>query len=205
MFSNVIMANQENVVKSFMNVRDMLKYRNIDVSSLDGFGEEEILSLAGSQSVFTICVNPELYLVFYMVKMKVSEFNNAMFGKQKDLSPDIARANMDKKYIFIFREDPNTANKTHINEYFPKNEVFNMRCTLICPHLHAYVPPHRKLSEEEAQEVLKKHHIENKSQLPCILSGDPMAKFIGLVPGEIVEITRSSPTAGTHLYYRICV
>lgn len=200
-----MLSIQETVFKSFENARSMLEYRGIDVSALQPLTEKEIAALVTTQNVFTIEVNPELFLVFYLTKMKVSEFNSALLGKQKDLSPDIAAANADKKFIFIFKDDPNNLNRSHIGEYFPQNEIFSMKTMLIQPHLHSYVPRHRKLSEVEVKQVLQKHQIENKSQLPSILSSDPMAKFIGLVPGEIVEITRSSPTAGTHLYYRICV
>lgn len=200
-----MLSIQETVFASFKNVRNMLEYRGIDISTIESLTEKEISAMVNTQNVFTIEVHPELFLVFYLTKMKVSEFNSALLGKQKDLSPDMATANASKKFIFIFKDEPNNLNRSHISEYFPKNEIFTMKSTLIQPHLHCYVPRHRKLEENEVKEVMLKHHIENKSQLPSILSSDPMAKFIGLMSGEIVEITRSSPTAGTHLYYRICV
>lgn len=199
-----MLSLQENVVRTFRNVREMLQYRGIDTSALECLSDNEVEALATSQNVFTVEVNPELFVVFYLTKMKVSEFNTALFGKQKDLSPDIATQNANKKFIFVFKDDPNNLNRNHINEYFPKNEIFNMKSMLIQPHLHSYVPRHRKLDDNEAKEVLKRHQIENKSHLPSILSSDTMAKFIGLVPGDIVEITRSSPTAGMYMYYRLC-
>jgi len=69
---------------------------------------------------------------------------------------------------------------------------------------HFLVPKHRILSPEEAKTVLEKYKV-NPNQLPYILASDPVVKAIGAKPGDIIEITRESPTAGKTTYYRVVV
>ncbi len=69
---------------------------------------------------------------------------------------------------------------------------------------HFLVPKHRVLSPEEAKQVLEKYRI-TPHQLPAILVSDPVVKAIGAKPGDIIEITRDSPTAGKAIYYRFVV
>ena len=55
------------------------------------------------------------------------------------------------------------------------------------------------------EEVLKKYNIIDTKQMPSISRYDPVALAIGLRPGQICRITRSSKTSVTSIYYRYCV
>ncbi len=70
---------------------------------------------------------------------------------------------------------------------------------------HELVPKHEIISEKEKEELLKKYGIKSLRQLPRILSSDPVVKAIGAKVGDIIKITRKSPTAGEAVYYRIVV
>lgn len=71
---------------------------------------------------------------------------------------------------------------------------------------HRMAMPHRILKEDEKTEVFKKFNINSpENQLPWIDSHDPMVKWIGGRPGDIIEVTRHSDVAGSELYYRYCV
>jgi DNA-directed RNA polymerase subunit H len=69
---------------------------------------------------------------------------------------------------------------------------------------HVLVPKHEILSEEKAREVLERYKI-TPHQLPFIKNSDPAAKAIGAEPGDILRITRSSPTAGKAIVYRYVI
>lgn len=69
---------------------------------------------------------------------------------------------------------------------------------------HVLVPKHEILSEEEAREVLERYKI-SPHQLPLIKSSDPAAQSIGAKPGDILRITRKSPTAGKAIAYRYVI
>ena len=66
------------------------------------------------------------------------------------------------------------------------------------------VPPHEILPHEEKEKIAKQYNILKDSQWPEISRFDPVAIAIGLRPGEVVEITRNSPTALKTKYYRLC-
>lgn len=67
---------------------------------------------------------------------------------------------------------------------------------------HELVPRHEILSDAEARKVMKKYALDEK-QFPYLLVHDPVAKAIAAKPGQIVKITRDSPTAGTIVTYRL--
>jgi len=69
---------------------------------------------------------------------------------------------------------------------------------------HQNVPLHQVLSDEEQAALLKKYAIV-KEQLPKVRSSDPAVKVISGQPGQVVKITRRSPTAGTATAYRLVV
>lgn len=69
---------------------------------------------------------------------------------------------------------------------------------------HEIVPLHEILTEEEVAPLLEKYQIV-KEQLPKVRSNDPAVKVVGGQPGQIVKITRASPTAGRFTAYRLIV
>ena len=69
---------------------------------------------------------------------------------------------------------------------------------------HKLVPKHEILTEEEKTELLTRYRVQ-AHQLPQISSLDPTVKAIGAKPGDILRVTRKSPTAGEHIAYRYVV
>jgi len=70
---------------------------------------------------------------------------------------------------------------------------------------HELVPKHEIISEKEREELIKKYGITSLKQLPRIFTSDPVVKAIGAKPGDIIKITRKSPTAGETVYYRVVI
>ncbi|MFW3145231.1 MAG: DNA-directed RNA polymerase subunit H [Methanomassiliicoccales archaeon] len=66
------------------------------------------------------------------------------------------------------------------------------------------VPRHTIIPEEEVEKLLEKYSI-TKAQLPKILMMDPCAKALNAKSGDVIQVERQSPTAGTSLYYRLVV
>ncbi|MCA9487216.1 DNA-directed RNA polymerase subunit H [Candidatus Woesearchaeota archaeon] len=69
---------------------------------------------------------------------------------------------------------------------------------------NSLVPKHRKISEEELQELLQRHSLSDKSKLPKIREKDAALAGLEIQAGDVVEITRKS-FAGETLYYRLVV
>ncbi len=69
---------------------------------------------------------------------------------------------------------------------------------------HVLVMKHAKLSEQASEDLLKKYNVLKK-QLPVIFDKDPGIAHLEVEPGDIVEITRNSPTIGSSKYYRVVI
>jgi DNA-directed RNA polymerase subunit H (RpoH/RPB5) len=84
-------------------------------------------------------------------------------------------------------------------------QYFKVEELLFNPTKHELVPPHRKLSNDEAKNIMDKYMIKSKGQMPLIQHTDVIAKWIGLKQGDLVEITRYNENSGEYYYYRCCV
>ena len=74
------------------------------------------------------------------------------------------------------------------------------------PTEHILVPKHELLPASEHADFLAKNKIKSKANLPLIkFHEDMIARVMGLQPGDIVKITRPSPSAGEYISYRVCV
>ena len=69
---------------------------------------------------------------------------------------------------------------------------------------HIYQPKHEILLKDKAEEILKKYNAK-PSQLPYIMITDKALEDLDVRPGDIIKITRKSPTAGESVYYRYVV
>jgi DNA-directed RNA polymerase subunit H len=58
------------------------------------------------------------------------------------------------------------------------------------------------MTEEQSEAILKKYNV-SKKQLPKITKNDPAISELEAVPGDIIEITRESPTTGKSYFYRV--
>ncbi len=69
---------------------------------------------------------------------------------------------------------------------------------------HALVPKHEIIGTAEREKMLSEYRV-HPYQLPRLKASDPAVKAIGAKPGDIVRITRDSPTAGKYVSYRYVV
>ena len=69
---------------------------------------------------------------------------------------------------------------------------------------HVYVPRHAIMTIKESEQVLKDFNCM-PTELPLIFVNDPAILGLGVKPGDMIRITRKSPTAGESIYYRYVV
>lgn len=71
---------------------------------------------------------------------------------------------------------------------------------------HSLVPYHELVTSQEEKDLIKNNYeVRDLKQLPLILSTDPMIRFIGGKPNDLVRIIRNTNHVGEHVLYRYCV
>jgi DNA-directed RNA polymerase subunit H (RpoH/RPB5) len=83
--------------------------------------------------------------------------------------------------------------------------VFELRHLQFDISAHRKVPKHRILAKDELNDVLKEFHATSPNLFPKLDSQDPMARWIGARPGDVVEITGLCESSGDNRRYRLCV
>ncbi len=69
---------------------------------------------------------------------------------------------------------------------------------------HVLIPKHEKISEKAKEKLLEKYNVKI-GQLPKVSLDDPAIKHLEVEIGDVVKITRESPTAGESEFYRVVV
>lgn len=198
----------QDIIKSFTVVKEMLTDRKIDISNLESYSEDEIEILISASNtsgtkngnIFQVKVNNDIKIIYHMKSKFI----------KNDLKKFLSTIEKDEEYkhiIFIFKEKINNNNDKNIKdllegvtyELFPiKNLLFNIT-------KHSYVPKHELLSTDEANDIMQKYSIKNKSQFPIILKSDPVSRYYDFKPGQLIKIYRSSTSIGESITYRYCV
>ncbi len=110
--------------------------------------------------------------------------------------------------IIIIKQEPHEPLLNILNQVWEKEGIFiilfNLERLLFNILEHSYVPEHKILDEVGVKAVKQKFNIKDNDQFPKISRYDPVAQAIGIKPGEICKIIRSSKTAITTDYYRLC-
>jgi DNA-directed RNA polymerase subunit H (RpoH/RPB5) len=143
-------------------------------------------------------------LVIFSTKTRISE---------KDLNIFIEYAN-ENKYsngsIIIGLSRPSdavlTALRTHINQRdVPPIWVFELRHLQFRYGNHIKVPKHRIVDSKELVEILQKTNAKTPSVFRKIDSQDPMAKWVGARPGDVLEVTGMCESSVENKRYLFCM
>lgn len=138
------------------------------------------------------------------IKQKLHSFTFALVGDEDN---DIDTKNSEVIVITLEPIAPNfhAMAFTVWTKFNVKLRYFQAASLVNNPMKHILVPKHEIVPKDE-EEPLLKSMFAKKSELPIIrFHEDPIARILGAVPGDIVKITRPSPTAGECVVYRICI
>jgi DNA-directed RNA polymerase subunit H (RpoH/RPB5) len=209
------------LLRSRQTLLDILEERGYDSKPYRNIAPEQILTLAeGNQRALDIVVKKrpdgpapcDRAVVVYQIQDRIrARLNTTFLRDLYGIPPDATGANAvsDQDDVIVLVNEPyhESFDKTAIQAWQRRKarvSFFHIKQVVVHPGRHVLVPPHRKLGQEEGRAVLEHLHITQKSQLPLIKHHDIQARVMGLVPGDIVEILRPSPTAGVARVYRIC-
>ena len=135
-------------------------------------------------------------------------FSNRSRISEKDIETivGITQKNGGDMSIAIVPIAPSTTILSAVRKYSDKFQLFHVGQLQFDITTHRKVPSHRLLNEDEKKAFVEKYHISSlENNMPLIDSQDPMAKWIGAKPGDVIEVIRRSETSGATPYYRYCV
>jgi DNA-directed RNA polymerase subunit H (RpoH/RPB5) len=189
------MNTVQEVHRAFVTIKEMMADRELhDVrQGLDGVSFEEIQQLVKSRSVFTLDVDKALRVIFHMGKFKGADVKR-LLEDPFDL------------YLVVTREKLSSVNAKQLTDLDKQIDAFELGELLFNVTHHALVPRHTLIRDpEQIKDVVDSYRLKNKHQLPFILKTDPVVKYLGGRPGDVVRIVRASPGAGTYVLFRVVV
>lgn len=111
--------------------------------------------------------------------------------------------------IIVAKEPANDTLNEELNRLWETNKIFiitrDIKSTQFNILKHVLVPSHHIIyDEKEVQDIMLKFKIKNKDDFLRYDRFDPVVRAIGLKPGQLCLIIRSSETAILVNCYRIC-
>lgn len=212
MSSNVSSGTVSALFKSRNHILQLLSRQGMDVSNYTDYGVAEVQTMYTNNQLDMLLttekdIHPErkVYVKYYLAKTLRRENINHMiddlFYIEQVLQPT-------DTLVIVMKQEVNDTVIGILNEIWEKDRIFIVVHSLDRLQFnileHQYVPEHVVLTEAEQEEVLKKYNITDMKQMPSISRYDPVALAIGLRPGQICRITRSSKTSVTTYFYRYC-
>jgi DNA-directed RNA polymerase subunit H (RpoH/RPB5) len=218
------------LLRSHNTILDILEDRGYDSTPYRNIAPEQILALAGGTSRgLDIVVKKKadsaapcerayvLYILQDRIRLRLGTFTRDIFEGEEAAAETQGPASsalgkegprQDDDLIVILNEPYHEVfDKTALQMWQNRKirmTFFHIKHVVIHLGRHVLVPPHRKLSVEEGKAEMARWSLTQKSQLPLIKHHDIQARLMGLVPGDIVEVLRPSPTAGVARILRIC-
>tara|TARA_B100001057_G_scaffold499929_1_gene612568 strand:+ start:455 stop:1096 length:642 start_codon:yes stop_codon:yes gene_type:complete len=199
------------IVKSRNILLNILKDdRGYDISDYENTGIEELRSMWENKQLDMLVTHKtsgkKIYIKYFLdTRIKASNIYDMIediFELENTLSND-------DELIIINKDKLNDTIKTLLEQIYLNDKKFinilDINNYLFNILRHKMVPLHHILNEDEKNEVMKEYYISDESKFPEISRFDPVAMTIGLRPGELVKIIRSSPTAITSTFYRLCL
>lgn len=187
-----------------LHVTEMLQMRGDDTSEFEEHGDAVPRPRYYTDPT-RIILNTDKTTVFFALSKEVLKELLKEFKEVEDFEEEYKT----KNFIIVVMELPSSTTMNTLlarDKTLQQNggmlQVFTLKELLYNPSKHVLVPEHKKLTEEEAKEVLDKYMIKSKAQLPQIHRTDVMARWLGLRHGDVVRITRFNPTSGEYYYYR---
>lgn len=191
--------------KQGYNVDDYFNFSINEVNSMKQNNQLDMLLEKKEENPTTKRKN-KIYIRFYLTKMirpaNIQEMIDDLFNLEEILTKE------DTLFI-ITKDEMNETIISELKHIWEKDGIFivieNIKRLQYNILNHSLVPEHTIISDKNVDEVMKKYNIKNKTEFPDISRFDPVARVIGMRPGNVCKIIRPSKTAITTEYYRVCI
>jgi DNA-directed RNA polymerase subunit H len=193
----------ELMAKQGYNIND---YANFSVSEVNSMKQNNQLDMLLETDDNQDSPKKKIYIRYYLAARPAPKNIQEMIDDLFVLSETLQKT--DTLFIII-KDEPNETLINELKHIWEADGIFiviesikRLQFNILD---HVLVPPHRVMSDTEVEDIMKKYNITDKVQFPDISRFDPVARVIGLRPGQVCNIIRPSKTAIEANYYRICV
>ena len=188
--------NDQELQRSWKTLREMMHDRgHTDVPEFSSVSPEDIVGAMGGRYAFHIDAPSIRHRIVYELS---SKFKSSNVKKLLD-APDI------DVVIVVVREQPTSTSLKGLESSGKELHFFNITELQFNVSRHDFVPPHEPIRDERVIDaIVHEFQVRSKFQFPLILSTDPMARYLGLKHGQLVKVTRASPSSGHYTLYRCC-
>jgi len=192
--------------KQGYNISDYNNFSINEVNSMKQNNQLDMLLEKKPDETGSVKNNRKIYIRFYLTKMirpaNIQEMIDDLFNLEEILTKD-------DTLLIITKDEMNETIINELKHIWEQDGIFivieNIKRLQYNILNHILVPNHEIMNDKEVEEVMQKYNIKHKIEFPEISRFDPVARVIGLRPGDICKITRPSKTAIKTLYYRICI
>ncbi len=221
----------DHILRSRKTLLNILASRGYNTTPYEKFGYDEIEAmLVGGESALRMDLERPLEstdtgitksTVRYVLTKLKQKIPGYIAGELPTIAPELREG---REQMFTTHLDPMTTEAVVmlVDDSHPMADIFTSASLnqwnknkfrlsfFLVDHLvnnpaeHVLVPKHERVPIGEHPELLKQMYAK-KAQFPLIVfHQDIQARILGLVPGDIVKITRPSPSAGYYVEYRVC-
>jgi len=204
--------------RSRQTLLQILKAKGYNTAPYEKFGPFEIQMMAASDREKTLRMDLERNaegqaITNCRVEYAIPRVKTRLKKYLEDLLPDDGDDTIDpattEVIVMTLEQIGDSVNIAAWNQWSTKKlriTFFDAHTLVSNPLEHVAVPKHELVPESLHAELLKKYNLKTKMNLPMIkFHEDIIGRIIGLVPGDIVKITRPSSSAGEYIIYRVCV
>lgn len=190
-------THKREICNSFRTLTQMMRDRGTPCPDWEQLSGDDVIAIQSGRTVFYVDdVTRGCRLVYDM------SFRFRLPNVKKFL--DAAGSGMSTFLLVVANPTPAAAKSVRELQDI-QLEMFDVRSLQFNVSHHELVPRHDPIRDEsEIEDILKLYSLKTRTQLPLIYSTDPMARYLALRPGQLVRITRRSPSAGVHVLYRCC-
>ena len=201
------------IYKAFLNALKILNHQGFSIDSEKDISLTELQNRIETNNINFLVENDEgekCYVIYHIIKQlrpsHIHEYIEDIYQFREMISET-------DQLIIITKDKFNYTNISGLSDTIEKSinelnyyvNVFPISTLQFSILDHTLVPKHTKLNNDEVKIMMEKYKITKTSNIPTISKYDPVAKAIGLRPGEICEIIRPSKTVVESKYYRICI
>jgi DNA-directed RNA polymerase subunit H (RpoH/RPB5) len=203
-----------NIYKSRSVLLEQLQTRGYNVDNYLSFSINEIDAMLANSQLDMLLTNEngtKVYVKYYFTaKQTTKQIKKEVLDIIiEDLYVIDEVLTKNDTLIVIIEDEPNDTILAKLRYLYDHDDLFvilhNIHRLQTNILNHTLVPYMKVLKSEEMGEFKEKYQIKNLSQLPEISRFDPQALVVGIRPGEVGYFQRSSSTAMTSEYYRVCV